>query len=433
MSAEAKVGAFAIGGIMMLGAAMFALGNIHLGSSDDLILYANFKQVIGLEPKATVRLRGVPIGRVEEIENEIETVSVMLKVNPDIQIPKDSVATISTVGVMGEKFVNITPGKDTSQYLNDGDRIKGVEESGMDAMFAGMEKTLDNVDELLKAMRSIIGDETFKKSVVDMSSNMKDASAHVNGLVESLEKTAKGNEDNINQMVSQMQSVLSKMDASMSHVEHMTSNIDKFAGDPQTAENLKTTLQNISETSKSVADMAQNINKFAGDPKVAEDMKATVSNARSITERADKILTKVQGTADKISKVDVTPSVDLLYSGKRSDWNANVNVEVTSDRTSLNLGVEDVGDGSKINAQVGKRFNDLGARAGVVAGKIGLGVDAYAGNKWKFSAEAYDPNDFTLRLKSQYKVADSTYILGEWHEVNHKDDRAVYVGIKQEF
>lgn len=433
MSAEAKVGAFAVGGIMMLGAAMFALGNIHLGSSDDLILYANFKQVIGLEPKATVRLRGVPIGRVEEIENEIETVSVMLKVNPDIQIPKDSIATISTVGVMGEKFVNITPGKDTSQYLNDGDRIKGVEESGMDAMFAGMEKTLDNVDELLKAMRSIIGDETFKKSVVDMSSNMKDASAHVNGLVESLEKTAKGNEDNINQMVSQMQSVLSKMDASMSHVEHMTSNIDKFAGDPQTAENLKTTLQNISETSKSVADMAQNINKFAGDPKVAEDMKATVSNARSITERADKILTKVQGTADKISKVDVTPSVDLLYSGKRSDWNANVNVEVTSDRTSLNLGVEDVGDGSKINAQVGKRFNDLGARAGVVAGKIGLGVDAYAGNKWKFSAEAYDPNDFTLRLKSQYKVADSTYILGEWHEVNHKDDRAVYVGIKQEF
>ncbi len=433
MSAEAKVGAFAVGGIMMLGAAMFALGNIHLGSSDDLILYANFKQVIGLEPKATVRLRGVPIGRVEEIENEIETVSVMLKVNPDIQIPKDSIATISTVGVMGEKFVNITPGKDISQYLNDGDRIKGVEESGMDAMFAGMEKTLDNVDELLKAMRSIIGDETFKKSVVDMSSNMKDASAHVNGLVESLEKTAKGNEDSINQMVSQMQSVLSKMDASMSHVEHMTSNIDKFAGDPQTAENLKTTLQNISETSKSVADMAQNINKFAGDPKVAEDMKATVSNARSITERADKILTKVQGTADKISKVDVTPSVDLLYSGKRSDWNANVNVEVTSDRTSLNLGVEDVGDGSKINAQVGKRFNDLGARAGVVAGKIGLGVDAYAGNKWKFSAEAYDPNDFTLRLKSQYKVADSTYILGEWHEVNHKDDRAVYVGIKQEF
>ena len=214
----------------------------------------------------------------------------------------------------------------------------------------------------------------------------------------------------------------------------MTANIDKFAGDPKTAEDLRTTLDNIAKTSKSVENMANNMNKFAGDPQVAEDLKATVSNARSISERADKLLGKVEGAADTVSKIDVTPSVDILYSGSAHDWNANFNLDVASDDKSLVLGAEDIGDHTKLNLQGGKKFGtDFGARAGIIAGKPGIGLDAYAGSKWKFSAEAYDLNDGKIRLKSQYKVLDSTYILGEWHSVNKHKDRAVYFGLKQEF
>ena len=176
------------------------------------------------------------------------------------------------------------------------------------------------------------------------------------------------------------------------------------------------------------------MNKFAGDPQVAEDLKATVSNAKSISERADDILGKVQGASDKVSKIEVTPSVDVMYSGGKSDWMANFNVDITDGNTSLDVGAEHIGDGTKWNLQAGKKFGkDFGARAGIIAGKPGIGLDAYAGDKLKFSAEAYDINDVKLRLKSQYKIADSTYILGEWHDINHKDDRAAYFGIKQEF
>ena len=180
--------------------------------------------------------------------------------------------------------------------------------------------------------------------------------------------------------------------------------------------------------------MADNMNKFAGDPKVAEDLKATVSNARSITERADKMLGKVEGATDGISKIDVTPSIDILYSGSAHDWNANLNLDVASGDKSLVLGAEDIGDNTKLNLQGSKKFGkDFGARAGIIAGKPGIGLDAFAGSKWKFSAEAYDLNEGKIRLKSQYKVHDSTYILGEWHSVNRNDERAVYFGLKQEF
>ena len=433
MNVEAKVGAFTVGGLMLLGASVIGLGNFNFGSDNDYILYAGFRQVIGLEPQATVRLSGVPIGTVKNIANDGGGVTVTMDVKPNVKIPKNSKVTIASSGVMGEKFVNILPAADNGNYLENGDYLFGVDEMGMDSMFESLNKVMDRVETLLISANEIVGDKTFQKSVVDMSQNMKQASEHMNGLMASLERISTGNEGNVNQIMEQMNSILRGMNATMANVEHMTTNLDKFAGDPQTVADLKTTLTNISNTSKNIANMAENMNKVAGDPKVAEDMKATISNARSLTERADKMLGKVQGKMDKVSKIDVTPSVDVLYSGSASNWNTNFNLNVTSGKTSLDVGAEDIGDHTKFNAQVGKRFNDLGARAGIIAGKPGVGLDAYAGSKWKFSAEAYDPNDAKLRLKSQYKVAKSTYILGEWHDVTDNDNRAAYVGIKQEF
>lgn len=434
MSVEAKVGAFTIGGLMLLGGATAGLGDLSFGGSNDYTLYAGFKQVVGLQPQSDVRLSGVLVGKVTKIVNEGTGVTVTMEVDSDVKIPKQSKVSIASSGVMGEKFINFQPKVDNGEYLEEGAYLHGTDEAGMEQMFDGLTKVMNQVDTLLLDIHAILGDETFKKSVVEMSGNMKGASEHVNGLMSTLERTAVNNEALFNDMVQQMNSAVAGMNQTMANVEHMTANLDKFAGDPQTVADLKRTLDNIAKTSSSVASMADNMNRFAGDPKVADDLKATVSNARSITERADKMLGKVEGTADKISNIDVTPSVDILYSGKAHDWNANFNLDFALGDTTLLLGAEDIGDNTKLNLQGGKRFGkDFGARGGIIAGKPGIGLDAYAGDKWKFSAEAYDLNHGKIRLKSQYKVADSTYILGEWHAVNRKKDQAFYFGLKQEF
>ncbi len=433
MSVEAKVGAFAMGGIILLSAAIFMLGNFHFGSDDDIIFYAGFKQVLGIDEKSEVRFSGVPVGRVTAVTNDSGMVTVTMRVPEDTKIPKDSKVTMAGIGVMGEKFINILPGTDNGEYVETGDYLVGVDEVGMDSMFENMNEVMEKVETLLESVHDIVGNETFKTSVVDMSKNLKDASAHMNGLMESLEKMAVGNEGNINQIVSQLNEVMRSANVTMQNVEHMTANIDKFAGDPATVEDLKLTLQNVAAISKNVASMAENMNKVAGDPQVAEDLKDTIHNAKNLTERADKILGKFQKTGDKLSSIKVTPSVEMLYSGKRSNWDAAMNLDVTAGDTSLTIGAEHIGDGTKFNAQVGKKFNDLGVRGGIIAGKAGVALDAYAGSRWKFSAEVYDPNDAKVRLKSRYRIAESTYLLGEWHDVNHKESRAAYFGLRQEF
>ncbi|MBR7024408.1 MAG: MCE family protein [Selenomonadaceae bacterium] len=434
MSVEAKVGAFTVGGLMLLGGATVGLGDFHFGGSNDYTLYAGFKQVVGLQPQSDVRLSGVLVGKVTKIANEGTGVTVTMEVHDDAKIPKQSKVSISSSGVMGEKFINFQPKVDNGEYLQNGDYLYGTDEAGMGQMFDGLTKVMDKVEMLLEDVHAIIGDETFKKSVVEMSRNMEQASSNVNEMTGTFANLARDNEDLFNDMIQQMNSAVAGMNQAMANVEHMTANIDKFAGDPHTVDELRRTLDNIAKTSDSVANMADNMNKFAGDPKVAEDLKATVSNARSITERADRMLGKVEGTANKISNIDVTPSVDILYSGKAHDWNTNFNVDFTSDDTTFMIGAEDIGDNTKLNLQGGKKFSPyFGARGGIIAGKPGIGLDAYAGSRFKFSAEAYDLNHGKLRLKSQYKIADSTYLLGELHNANKKKDRAFYFGLKQEF
>ena len=136
----------------------------------------------------------------------------------------------------------------------------------------------------------------------------------------------------------------------------------------------------------------------------------------------------------RLQNVKVTPKVDAMYSGKSDDWRTNFNLDVGEKQGMYaTFGVDDIGGGDKFNAQVGKRGTAFGARAGIVAGAAGVGVDAYAGEKFKFSADAYDPNDFTLRLRAQYQLKDSTYLFGEWNDVNDSKHRAFYTGIRQEF
>ena len=432
LSAEAKVGAFTVGGLMAFGAATMSLANFSLGDSDNYTLYAGFRQVIGLEPQAAVRLAGVPIGKVTDIKNDGGGVTVTMSIDKDAKIPKDSTVMVASSGVMGDKFVNISPSK-SAESLQNGDYIYGVDEMGMDNMFENLNKVVDKVDTLLVHMNNIVGDPTIQKSLVDMSQNMKSASEHINGLTETFERMALNNEGNVNDMANQLNSSLASMNRTMQTVEHMANNIDIFAGDPQTAQDLKDTLTNISATSKNIAHMAENMDGVIGDKKTAEDMKATIHNAKNISERADKLLTKVDGAVTKLSSVEMTPSVDVLYSGDNHDWNSNFNLDLASDDLNLDIGVEDIGDGNKLDLTVGKRYKDVGAHAGVIAGKVGLGLDTYIGSRVKLSAEAYNPNSAKFRLKSQYKIADSTYILGEWHDFTDSDDRAAYFGLKREF
>ena len=427
MSVEAKVGAFTLGGLLLLLVSVLGLEGISLGSTKGYTVYAGFQQSIGLMEQSEVCLSGVPIGTVKKISNDGDGVMVELQILSDTQIPRESNVTIASSGVMGEKFINILPGRDRGEYLENGDYLFGTDEAGMDSMFVSMSKTMEQAQELLASMNNVIGDPLFRSSLVEMSVNIKNASSHVSETMASVERMAVGSEASVQQAARELPLILASMERTMASVEHMMANIDSVAGDPQTAENLRITLQNVADTSQRVEHIAANMDGVLGDPQTAEDVKAIVKNARSLTDRADKML----GT---VSSIEVKPAVDVLYSGGARDWDTNFNLDVGAPKSAyMRLGVDDIGDDNLVNVQVGKRFGSIGARAGVVASKPGIGLDAYAGDRLKFSAEAYDLNNASLRLRAQYRIAGGTHLMGQWTDVTDHEKRKAYLGIRQEF
>ena len=429
MKTEAKVGAFTAAGLVLLVVLVLGLSGFSLKSGRGYMVYAGFHQVIGLEKQAKVCLAGVPIGEVTDISNDGGGVTVALRVQPDVRIPEGSHVTIGTPGVMGEKFVNVQPAEDRGHYIGDGAYLIGDDEQGMDSMFAGINAVVGQAQELLSSLNSIAGDKGFRQSILQMTANMRDMTAHLSGLMAQLESMAAENRGNVKAMTANLVTVTESMNRTMVNVEHMMANMNSVLGDPQTAENVRATLANLKDTSERVQHIAENLEGVAGDPQTAEDLRQTVKNARSISEKAGKMLGSVES-------MDVKPSVDFLYSGDDSDWSANANLHVNRGDRTIDLGVDDIGDDSLFNAQVGKRFGSgrYGVRGGVVAGKIGAGLDLYAGDKFTLSTDAYDPDDVKLRLRAAYDLGGGTSLLGQWNDVTNKDDeRAGYFGVRQSF
>jgi len=86
---------------------------------------AKFFKVGGLSVGSDVRINGIKIGTVmnQKLSNEDYMVDVILSIASDVKLPDDSVASITSDGLMGNKFVKIEPGT-SKKLLANGDEIK---------------------------------------------------------------------------------------------------------------------------------------------------------------------------------------------------------------------------------------------------------------------------------------------------------------------
>jgi phospholipid/cholesterol/gamma-HCH transport system substrate-binding protein len=111
-SLETIVGIFVFIGLICVGYLTIKLGKMELIGSNNYILSARFNSVSGLKTDSSVEMAGVEIGRVSEIglDSERQTALVTLKIHKNVQITDDAIASIKTSGLIGDKFINITPG-----------------------------------------------------------------------------------------------------------------------------------------------------------------------------------------------------------------------------------------------------------------------------------------------------------------------------------
>jgi phospholipid/cholesterol/gamma-HCH transport system substrate-binding protein len=101
------------------------VGNlVTLDQTPGYRLEASFDNIGGLKLRAPVKAAGVVVGRVESVRLDTKTYEAVVTLRIDRQYPftKDTIAAINTSGLLGEVYVGLDAGGDTTM-LNDGDRI----------------------------------------------------------------------------------------------------------------------------------------------------------------------------------------------------------------------------------------------------------------------------------------------------------------------
>ena len=123
---EVTVGLFVVLGLCALAYLSVRLGQIQVGRGNTYDLIAVFPTVAGLREGATVEVAGVQVGRVQDIKLADYAAVVTLRLDKQVKLQEDAIASIRTRGLIGEKFVRITPGG-SERLLTAGGRIREVE------------------------------------------------------------------------------------------------------------------------------------------------------------------------------------------------------------------------------------------------------------------------------------------------------------------
>lgn len=123
------VGMFILAGFMALVYLAFNLGEVSiLRAGQQYTVQAEFVNVAGIKKGASVQVAGVDVGEVTELSLVDEYANLTLRIDNDIKIPRDSMASVKSQGIIGDKFIQISLGGD-EEVLAEGDVIVDTESS----------------------------------------------------------------------------------------------------------------------------------------------------------------------------------------------------------------------------------------------------------------------------------------------------------------
>ena len=117
------VGLFVLIGVACLGYLAIKLGKLEVFGASGYTVYADFPSVAGLKSGDPVEIAGVKIGRVDSIGLADDRARLVLRLNDGVKLQEDVIASVRARGLIGDKFVLITPGA-SEKIIAAGGRIR---------------------------------------------------------------------------------------------------------------------------------------------------------------------------------------------------------------------------------------------------------------------------------------------------------------------
>ncbi|MFH0771505.1 MAG: MlaD family protein [Candidatus Omnitrophota bacterium] len=174
---EFKVGIFVAIGVAIFISMIFSIGSFKT-FEQRYNIRVQFDFANGVQIAAPVRLAGVEVGEVKDIDIVFDAVKKKTFVQLDIFLSKkavieeDAEAFINTLGLIGEKYVEILPGTTGGKILKPGDILIGRESIPVEKLTEKGYEVVAGLGDTIKSLNKVIGDaetqEAFKATALDL-------------------------------------------------------------------------------------------------------------------------------------------------------------------------------------------------------------------------------------------------------------------------
>lgn len=390
----------------------------------------------GLVKGSQIKTAGIPVGVIKDIKLEEGRARVELSLNPDMKLTVSAAARIRSAGILGDRYIDITPGLESDPPLGDDGQIINVKDSGgLDSVVSQVGEIGGSLKEVAEILRdSVKGDGTREHSLGRIVNNIERLTA------------------DISQITSENKN---KIGAIIDQVNGITKTLDEALNDPSdkgfkarwkvALDRIDSSLKNIDEITGKINRGEGTIGKLVNDESTIEQVNEAVEGISGFLGTAEKAQTGLDfhsaylgniGSAKTTVGLRIQPGLDRYYMIGIVDDPAGVvktvDIKTTPDGGLPNKISEEktYKNETKFTAIFAKNFYDFTVKGGLIENSGGLGVDYhFYRRKFRIGLEALEFSKLNLRASLQYNVYKGIYaIAGAQDILNRGQKYSGYLG-----
>lgn len=267
-AAEIKSGAFIVLAIGVLTVLLFAVGNLKERFTPKQHFYAYLPDAKFLKPHDAVTFAGIRVGEIDRVEVSNERfgqVKVWITVDPAVEVREDSVLILKQDGMLGAKYLEISPGGSDSPRALAGHELKAEVIPAITDLSATIKEPLEKIDKLLEGLNRILNDPQNQKNIADILVETKELlhalQDEVHRVGDTVAATGKSTQDvmaeieaTIQDLRPEVQSILRNVDELVTRLNESADELTKLIKDADGV--LLQNNRNIYETIRAVRDTA---------------------------------------------------------------------------------------------------------------------------------------------------------------------------------
>jgi phospholipid/cholesterol/gamma-HCH transport system substrate-binding protein len=432
MRREIKVGIFFTGALVILAGFIFVVGNLsNLFRRPGYPLIIRYETSLGLDKTAAVKMAGIKIGYVKDIQLEGRRSKVILSIYPryENKIPRGSKAVQSVQGLLGEKFVDIQPSME-DDFLRPGDELVPGPSSGMDQvtpMLTSLGNDLQQVARNLKDMTNKETRDNFAQAVKNLSSVTAEIQSFLEENRGKVGQTITAASNTAKNVDLQFKELAQNFDRTLTELRRL---LEENRGDVrESVTKLKEVLSRVDESVKLLNKSLEKIDR-------GEGTAGKLVNDEALYQEARGAVGDVRKIADSVSSIRLQMDVRGEYLTQSDGLKGFLNLGLWYKNRAFFLGqiVDDpVADKFVYSAQGGMRFGPVAPRAGIIESKFGAGLDYYAfKDKLVLSVEGLNFNRATsplFRTFARFYPQKNVYLILGLEDFTLAGRREVFFGL----